>query len=243
MTMLKTRSEEEVVILVEAEAEEEEEMDSDEDESESEEISTIMHYASSQKILLVGEGDFSFSLCLARTFRTAYNIVTTSLDSLEMLGKKYSNGVENVRELEERGCIVIHGVDATQMSQHYFLCTQRFDRIIYNFPHVGFMFPENSSCQIEMNKRLVTEFLRNAKLLLTKSGQVHVSHKEGQPYSQWNLAKKAEKIGLKFHLKVPFRRADYPGYSNKRADGFFADESFPLFPASTFIFHLDDISA
>lgn len=234
------------------EEEKEEETESDEGESESEsesesmwarEEKSIMHYASSQKILLVGEGDFSFALCLARAFGTAYNMVATSLDSLEMLGKKYSNGVENVRELEERGCIVLHGVDATKMSQHYFLSTQRFDRVIYNFPHVGFMFPEGSVCQIKLNKQLVKGFLMNAKLLLmSPAGEVHVSHKEGQPYSQWDLSKKAAKIGLVFHQKVPFCKTDYPGYSNKRAHGFFADNTFPLFPASTFIFHLDNIS-
>ncbi|PWA41894.1 hypothetical protein CTI12_AA549920 [Artemisia annua] len=35
-------------------------------------------YKSSQKILLVGEGDFSFSACLARRFRNAENMVATS---------------------------------------------------------------------------------------------------------------------------------------------------------------------
>ncbi|CAL9016531.1 unnamed protein product, partial [Prunus brigantina] len=36
-----------------------------------------------QKILLVGEGDFSFSDCLARAFGSAANMVATSLDSRE----------------------------------------------------------------------------------------------------------------------------------------------------------------
>ncbi|KNA13914.1 hypothetical protein SOVF_112300 [Spinacia oleracea] len=210
-------------ITEEEEEEVETESDGEETDSESEweqGEKSITHYTSSHKILLVGEGDFSFALCLARTFETAYNMVATSLDSLEILGKKYNNGIQNVRELEERGCIVLHGVDATQMSQHYFLSTQRFDRIIYNFPHVGFMFPEDSVCQIKLNKGLVKGFLMNAKkLLVMKEGEVHVSHKEGVPYSQWDLAKKGRKIGLVLHRKVPFRRTDYPGYSNKRADG------------------------
>ena len=40
----------------------------------------IQHYSSFQKILLVGEGDFSFSSCLARHFGSAVNMVATSLD-------------------------------------------------------------------------------------------------------------------------------------------------------------------
>lgn len=41
----------------------------------------IPHYSSYQEILLVGEGDFSFSLCLAHSFGSASNIVASSLQS------------------------------------------------------------------------------------------------------------------------------------------------------------------
>ena len=68
----------------------------------------------------------------------------------EDLAKKYSYGIGNVRELEERGCLVLYKVDALQMSQHFFLKTQRFDRIVYNFPHVGFLYPEDNNCQIKL---------------------------------------------------------------------------------------------
>ena len=39
------------------------------------------HYSSKHRILLVGEGDFSFSLCIARAFGFARNMVATSLDT------------------------------------------------------------------------------------------------------------------------------------------------------------------
>ncbi|KAK1581386.1 hypothetical protein Q3G72_005597 [Acer saccharum] len=45
------------------------------------EIKWIKHYSICHKILLVGEGDFSFAACLAKAFATASNIVATSLDS------------------------------------------------------------------------------------------------------------------------------------------------------------------
>ncbi|XP_020221266.1 uncharacterized protein At4g26485 isoform X1 [Cajanus cajan] len=196
------------------------------------------HYSSRQRILFVGEGDFSFSLSLAKAFGSAHNLVATSLDSYDNIGKKYSNGLNNVMELEERGCLVLHGVDAKEMSQHFFLKTQRFDRIVYNFPHVGFLYPENSHCQIQLNKRLLKGFLANAKALVKKGGEIHVTHKEGDPYNKWDLVKKAEKIGLALQQVVPFFKDNYPGYDNKRAHGKLSDASFLVGEASTYKFKL-----
>ncbi|KAK7840903.1 uncharacterized protein At4g26485 [Quercus suber] len=213
----------------------------DEDEDEEEEEAEIWkkHYSSKQRILLVGEGDLSFSLCLARAFGSARNIVATSLDTQEEIARKYSNGIGNVRELEERGCLVLYKVDAKQMSQHYFLKTQRFDRIVYNLPHVGFLYRESSYCQIQLNKRLVKGFLKNAKVLLQKEGEIHVTHKEGDPYNKWDLVRKAEKIGLVSHDVVPFCKDDYPGYCNKRAHGSSSDLQFHLGDCSTYKFRFN----
>lgn len=41
----------------------------------------LKHYSSDHEILLVGEGDFSFSFSLAKAFGSAFNMVATSLDS------------------------------------------------------------------------------------------------------------------------------------------------------------------
>ena len=45
-------------------------------------VRRIKHYRSDYKILLVGEGDFSFSASLALAFASATNITATSLDSI-----------------------------------------------------------------------------------------------------------------------------------------------------------------
>jgi 25S rRNA (uracil2634-N3)-methyltransferase len=71
------------------------------------------------------------------------------------IAKKSSNGEGNARELEEKGGLVLYEVDAIEMSQRNFLRTQRFDRIVYNFPHVDFLFPEGSYCQIQLCSSLL----------------------------------------------------------------------------------------
>ncbi|KAL6990593.1 25S rRNA (uracil2634-N3)-methyltransferase [Sarracenia purpurea var. burkii] len=199
----------------------------------------IEHYASSHRILLVGEGDFSFSLCLGKAFASARNMVATCLDTQQDLANKYRFAMGNVGRLEEMGCLVLYGVDATKMREHYFLRTQRFDRIVYNFPHVGFIFPEGTGCQIKLNKQLVKEFMMNAKVLLRREeGEIHVTHKDGDPYKKWDLVKKAEKIGLVLHESVIFCKDKYPGYDNKRAHGSHSDAPFRLGDCTTFKFRL-----
>ncbi|KAL9671537.1 hypothetical protein QQ045_009106 [Rhodiola kirilowii] len=214
-----------------------EEDDTSTDDEESESEIWIGPYSSFHRILLVGDGDFSFALSLAKSFRSAINIVATSIDKHDCLEKKYSNGVQNVRALEDMGGLVLLGIDATKMSQHFFLKTQRFDRIVYNFPHVGFRYRENSYCQIILNKKLVKEFLKNAReLIKSGKGEIHVTHKEGDPYNKWDLVKKAEKNGLILHEVSPFNKGIYPGYNQKRAHGKDPDGSFHLGDCNTYKF-------
>nr|GMD51274.1 25S rRNA (uracil2634-N3)-methyltransferase [Ipomoea batatas] len=66
----------------------------------------IKHYSNRHKILLVDDGDFSFSACLAVAFGSASNITATSLDSEEFLTFDYCEAFI-LKELKERGCKMI----------------------------------------------------------------------------------------------------------------------------------------
>ncbi|KAI4347221.1 hypothetical protein L6164_008051 [Bauhinia variegata] len=205
------------------------------------EVKKIMHYSSSQKILLVGEGDFSFSLCLAKAFGTAANMAATSLDSEDSILHNYSSGSTNLDELEELGCTIVHGVDAHTMSEHTFLKGNHFDRIIFNFPHAGFTLPEHHWFQIELHQDLVRGFLGNAREILGENGEIHVTHKTSYPFNKWEIEKLANEAGLCIVEKVPFYRWNYPGYINKRGHGPKCGRTFPVGESATFKFALDPV--
>ncbi|KAK8943609.1 hypothetical protein KSP40_PGU009183 [Platanthera guangdongensis] len=97
----------------------------------------IMHYSNAHSILLVGEGDFSFSACLARSFGSAVNMVATSRDNEVDLMKKHRDAKNHLDELKGLGCKLLYGIDVKDMQDDPFLKTKRFDRIIFNFPHAG----------------------------------------------------------------------------------------------------------
>ncbi|KAK9152333.1 hypothetical protein Syun_010642 [Stephania yunnanensis] len=174
----------------------------------------IKHYCSSHRILLVGEGDFSFSACLGRAFGRADNMVATSLNSQEFLKRNYGNAMSNVDSLRSRGCIVIHNVDATKMAGNRRSNSVTYDRIVYNFPHAGFSKNEPVEDQLRRNRDLVSDFMANAAKMIDETGEIHISHK------------------LKFEL------SDYPGYNTKY--GYGGDKNFDCNPSRTYKFRLKD---
>ncbi|KAI3889227.1 hypothetical protein MKX03_006459 [Papaver bracteatum] len=202
-------------------------------------LGTITHYNRSQRILLVGEGDFSFSACLANAFGSATNMVATSLDSEETLLEKYSSTRQTIRQLQKLGCLVLHDVGVHDMLYDTDLMSMKFDRIVFNFPHAGH-FPslyETDGFLIEMHKKLLLGFFKSASKMLSKAGEIHVSHRNDFPYNKWEIKKLANSAGLQLIGKVKFQKSDYPGYSNKRGGDVEPDKEFFLGESPlTFIF-------
>ncbi|KAL8469601.1 hypothetical protein ACS0TY_032448 [Phlomoides rotata] len=200
----------------------------------------IKHYSSRHKILLVGEGDFSFSASLARAFGNASNMVATSLDTEEPnavdLAIKHPSAAANVVLLKEKGCSVIHGVGASTMRYHHLLSYKKFDRIVFNFPHAGFLTSEHNSTQIRCHQHLVRDFLKNAYEMVSDTGEVHITHKTAYPFSAWRIEELGEEAGFLLVEKAYFCIWDYPGYENKRGAGSRSNETFPVGQCSTYKF-------
>ncbi|GLJ35628.1 hypothetical protein SUGI_0716130 [Cryptomeria japonica] len=73
-------------------------------------------------------------------------------------------------------------------------------------------------------------FFKNARTMINKTGEIHVTHKVRSPYSNWKLVEQAQKSGLDLKESVEFHIEDYPGYVNRRGakprkgDTFFLDD-------------------
>nr|GEU83983.1 heavy metal-associated isoprenylated plant protein 41-like [Tanacetum cinerariifolium] len=116
------------------------------------------------------------------------------------------------------------------------LVRQRFDRIIFNFPPIKFIGHENNKRVIKVHRALVRGFFKNASMILSAQGEVHVTHKTTNPFNKWNLAQLANEVGLKLIETQDFHIEDYPGYRNKRVNGGKADKPFPLGESAKFKF-------
>ncbi|XP_020699032.1 heavy metal-associated isoprenylated plant protein 41-like [Dendrobium catenatum] len=165
----------------------------------------------------------------------------------DKLLEKYSSASMYLDELKILGCTLLHGIDVKDMHEDSFLKAQRFDRIIFNFPHAGHYvgLHEHDDELILMHQKLLCDFFSSARCLLSENGEIHVSHKDGHPFYKWGIRDSAKERGLILKEMVEFQKEDYPGYENKRGGDIMSNLTFPLGNMSfTFKFslskHLED---
>lgn len=131
------------------------------------------------KVLTIGDGDFSFSLALARII-SGTGLTATSYESKETLIQVYPLIEATMNELESLGVSLHYQVDATRIQQT--LDTAKpclYDRIVWNFPcEAVAKGRDGQNEEMENNKKLISKFVSSAKaLLMRKGGQLHINHK------------------------------------------------------------------
>ena len=114
---------------------------------------TIPFYLT-DRILLIGEGNFSFARALVmhpppglESFPPV-NVTATTYDTEARCCEKYSDAREIVRTLRDKGVEVLFEVDATRLEKCPALKGRRWNRVVWNFPHVG-------ACQSSAGSRLL----------------------------------------------------------------------------------------
>jgi len=145
------------------------------------------------KILLVGEGDFSYATALARHFRREADITATSLDTQEILEKAYDTFAKNKETLLEHGVHLHHGIDATKLEE-YFSGTTDGDKPMFN--RIVFMFPQyqskggESRNPIKKQRALLTDFMRSGKEFLEPRGQIWITLRQGQGGTKFDVVQR-----------------------------------------------------
>ena len=165
----------------------------------------------SERILVVGEADFSWSASLLQHDGHGgggappggprwRRLTCTSYDEHETLVAKYGRPVsEHVSALRAAGASVLHGVDATRLESadgrsdlesadgmgEALRARGPFHVIAFQFPHAGG--DAGLAASIDENRRLLREFLHAASSpqMLAHDGEVHVTLVHRYPYTAW----------------------------------------------------------
>lgn len=141
-------------------------------------------FAPEDKIMLIGEGDFSFARSIIECkYILNDNLVATSFDSYDDLLNKYpQTAQQNIQFLKDNGVRVYHNIDATNLNKSLgiqggnkrqgngsgktveVLGSLKLNNIIFNFPHVGKGI-KNVERNIKANQELMVKFFQSARIL------------------------------------------------------------------------------
>ncbi|MBW4709549.1 DUF2431 domain-containing protein [Roseobacter sp. YSTF-M11] len=159
--------------------------------------------------LIVGEGDISFALALARLKGvTPSCLLATAYENEVDLG---NTAYDNAAKLLKLGAQVKTGVDATCLSKP--IGQRRFRTIIFQFPNVTSreaLYGQNP------NHVLVTRFLKSSRAHLKSGGLVVISTVDN-PFCEgaFKMDDAAKKAGFEAPDIYTFNPKDYPAYSHQ----------------------------
>jgi hypothetical protein len=159
------------------------------------------------RTLLVGEGNLSFGLSLARKGRIdARNLVVTTYEAEAALSPA---AWANAQWLRSRGATVLHGVDATDLAAT-FGKDAKFDRIVWNFPfrEAGGRTGGNI---YRANQELMAGFFESASNHLNPNGRVVITLHE-RYFVGWNVQGAAQNAGFGSVVQAPYQLGNFPGY-------------------------------
>eukprot|EP00041_Stephanoeca_diplocostata_P012970 m.220582 g.220582 ORF g.220582 m.220582 type:complete len:291 (-) comp19167_c2_seq8:2214-3086(-) len=183
---------------------------------------TIVPYKEGQRILLVGEGNFSFAASLCTMCDgNGSGIVATGYDSRDVAHAKYDDAQANIETVEGSGGSVFFGIDAEFLDKYKELTSDGpYDVLVFNFPHCG-MGIKDKLKNVRVNQKLIQDFLLAGKQMIHNEGELHITVKRGEPYDSWAVPKLgAQTPGLRLKNSFPFLPSKYPGYAHRRTLGF-----------------------
>jgi len=195
-------------------------------------------YDSSQKILIVGEADFSFAFALAK--QGCSNMIATSYESYDQVSTKYGNAMTMIEDLTTMGVDVRFNIDATRLTEQIEI--NNFDRILFMNPHAHFGGRDSKPYDdVLENRAIIYQFLQQGSKLLSNMGEIHLTKKQDgrKLYRRWGIYGLAEKP-LSLKGVVRFESSRFPDYQTCKtfcnANGMYFDDITLVM----FVFHFGD---
>lgn len=88
-------------------------------------------------MLLVGEGNFSFSASMSQISPDTESSITATCLQQQDEALRHEGAASNVQIIKDTGGTVLFGVDCTKLGECASLQGRVFDRVVFNFPHRG----------------------------------------------------------------------------------------------------------
>ncbi|NXW47139.1 FDXA1 protein, partial [Nyctiprogne leucopyga] len=167
-----------------------------------------------RRVLLLGEGNFSFAASLCGAAGT--HVVATCYESEEEVCGR-GRAAESIRRLRDRGHEVVFSVDCAKLKEYFLPEKREFDCIYFNFPHCG------RKAGVVKNRELLAHFFRSCAEVLTEEGEVHVALCNGQGgtpadqprrewHNSWQIVAVAAGAGFILSDVHPFKAETIHGY-------------------------------
>ena len=183
-------------------------------------MADLYPFSSSQRTLLVGEGNLSFAACISEAIGfPPGTLYATCYEPKETVLNMHADVASFIETLERRKVEIRFCVDATALAT--VLEQQKwepFHHIHFNFPHVG-------EAKIQKNRHLLANFFRSAKEALLPGGLVSVALCKGQggtpadtgvrtPGNHWAVVTQAAQGQFILRDILPYPTMALAGYSS-----------------------------